>query len=70
MLYIVVGFDAVDRGCCGSGYIEATFLCNGVSYVCSDPSKFVFWDSIHPTEKAYYDLFMAARPKIDALING
>ncbi|KAL3011217.1 hypothetical protein AAZX31_07G187600 [Glycine max] len=65
-----LGFDAVDRGCCGSGYIEATFLCNGVSYVCSDPSKFVFWDSIHPTEKAYYDLFMAARPKIDALING
>nr|KYP72077.1 GDSL esterase/lipase At5g45960 family [Cajanus cajan] len=64
-----LGFDEVDRGCCGSGYIEASFLCDGISYVCSDPSKFVFWDSIHPTEKAYYDLFLAARPKIDALIN-
>lgn len=65
-----LGFDEVNRGCCGSGYIEATFLCNGASYVCSDASKFVFWDSIHPTEKAYYDLFVAARPDIDALING
>ncbi|CAJ1939206.1 unnamed protein product [Sphenostylis stenocarpa] len=64
------GFDEVDQGCCGTGYIEATFLCNEFSFVCSDPSKFVFWDSIHPTEKAYYDLFMVARPKIDALING
>ncbi|KAL2321099.1 hypothetical protein Fmac_030068 [Flemingia macrophylla] len=64
-----LGFDEVDRGCCGSGYLETTFLCNEVSYVCSDPSKFVFWDSIHPTEKAYYDLFMAVRPNIGALIN-
>ncbi|KAK7319774.1 hypothetical protein RJT34_04499 [Clitoria ternatea] len=65
-----LGFDEVDRGCCGSGYMEATFLCNGISKVCSDASKYVFFDSIHPTEKAYYDLFMAARPHIDALING
>jgi len=70
VLYVVVGFDEVDQGCCGSGYIEATFLCNEFSLVCSDPSKFVFWDSIHPTEKAYSRLFMVARPTIDALING
>ncbi|KAG2409571.1 GDSL esterase/lipase [Vigna angularis] len=63
------GFDEVDHGCCGSGYIETTFMCNGFSFVCSDPSKFVFWDSIHPTEKAYFRLFMVARPNIDALIN-
>ncbi|XP_014506393.1 GDSL esterase/lipase At5g45960 [Vigna radiata var. radiata] len=63
------GFDEVDHGCCGSGYIETTFMCNGFSFVCSDPSKFVFWDSIHPTEKAYFHLFMVARPNIDALIN-
>jgi len=66
---VLVGFDEVDHGCCGSGYIETTFMCNGFSLVCSDPSKFVFWDSIHPTEKAYFRLFMLARPKIDALIN-
>ncbi|XP_027347794.1 GDSL esterase/lipase At5g45960 [Abrus precatorius] len=65
-----LGYDEVDRGCCGSGFVEATFLCNGVSHVCYDPSKYVFWDSIHPTEKAYYDLFMAARPNIDALLSG
>ncbi|KAL9325265.1 hypothetical protein ACSQ67_005910 [Phaseolus vulgaris] len=64
-----LGFDEVDHGCCGSGFIETTFLCNGFSLVCSDASKFVFWDSIHPTERAYFRLFMEARPKIDALIN-
>ncbi|KAK7362757.1 hypothetical protein VNO77_04878 [Canavalia gladiata] len=65
-----LGFDEVDRGCCGSGFIEATFMCNGGSLVCSDASKYVFWDSIHPTERAYYHLFLAARPTLDALING
>lgn len=67
--YCGIGFDEVNRGCCGSGYIEATFMCNKMSRVCSDPSKYVFWDSIHPTEKAYHNLFMEARPAIDALIN-
>jgi len=67
---IVVGFDEVDRGCCGSGFIEATFMCNRISHVCSDPSKYVFWDSIHPTEKAYHNLFVANRHVLDALING
>ncbi|KAF7811425.1 GDSL esterase/lipase [Senna tora] len=52
------GFDVVDSGCCGSGYIEASFLCNHISSVCSDPSKYVFWDSIHPTQKAYQDVLL------------
>ncbi|KAK2382720.1 GDSL esterase/lipase [Trifolium repens] len=64
----LLGFDEVDRGCCGSGYIEATYMCNRVSHVCSDPSKYVFWDSIHPTEKAYHNLFTANRHILDALI--
>ncbi|KAI4296851.1 hypothetical protein L6164_036771 [Bauhinia variegata] len=62
-------FEDVDSGCCGTGYIEATFLCNKLSYVCPDPSKYVFWDSIHPTEKAYHNLFMSARSTIDFIIN-
>ncbi|KAF7840305.1 GDSL esterase/lipase [Senna tora] len=64
------GFEEVDSGCCGSGYVETAFLCNKMSHICSDPSKYVFWDSIHPTEKAYHTLFLAARPTVDALLNG
>ncbi|MED6183643.1 hypothetical protein PIB30_039675 [Stylosanthes scabra] len=63
------GFDEVDSGCCGSGYIEAAFMCNRASHLCSDASKYVFWDSIHPTEKAYYNLYMDSRHVIDALVN-
>ncbi|XP_061341599.1 GDSL esterase/lipase At5g45960-like [Gastrolobium bilobum] len=63
------GFDEVDSGCCGSGYIEASILCNKISDVCPDPSKYVFWDSIHPTEKAYHNLFLANLPTIDFIAN-
>ncbi|KAI9096364.1 hypothetical protein K1719_026083 [Acacia pycnantha] len=63
------GFEEVDSGCCGSGYIETGLLCNKHSAVCSDPSKYLFWDSIHPSQKAYHSLFLASRPPIDALIN-
>ncbi|KAL3634338.1 hypothetical protein CASFOL_021392 [Castilleja foliolosa] len=47
------GFEVNDRGCCGSGNIEVTILCNRYSRTCSDASKYIFWDSYHPTEKAY-----------------
>ncbi|CAI9783704.1 unnamed protein product [Fraxinus pennsylvanica] len=33
-------FDVVNSGCCGSGYLEASFLCNPRSAVCPDASKF------------------------------
>ncbi|KAL8259445.1 hypothetical protein R6Q59_027398 [Mikania micrantha] len=50
-------FQEVHRGCCGSGLLEADFLCNKNSVVCPDVSKYVFWDAFHPTEKAYYVIF-------------
>ncbi|CAM9000748.1 unnamed protein product [Rhodiola kirilowii] len=61
------GFEKVTSGCCGTGYLEAAFLCNSRSWVCNDASKYVFFDSIHPTEKTYYNLFMALRPIVDYL---
>ncbi|KAI4296849.1 hypothetical protein L6164_036769 [Bauhinia variegata] len=64
-----LGFKYVDCGCCGTGYIEASFLCNQYSPICLDSSEYIFFDSIHPTEKAYYDVFMNARPVIDSIIN-
>ncbi|XP_057497713.1 GDSL esterase/lipase At5g45960-like isoform X3 [Actinidia eriantha] len=61
-------FDEVSNGCCGTGLMEASFLCNSKSGVCSDASKYVFWDSIHPTDKAYDLLFKALHSDIDLLI--
>ncbi|PKI44375.1 hypothetical protein CRG98_035234 [Punica granatum] len=62
------GFEEVSSGCCGSGLLEAAFLCNRKSFVCSDATKYIFWDSIHPTEKAYYYTFQALRPIVDRMI--
>ncbi|CAK9314990.1 unnamed protein product [Citrullus colocynthis] len=47
------GFERTDKGCCGSGLNEAGPLCNSITPTCKNPSKFMFWDSIHPTEAAY-----------------
>nr|ACF79813.1 unknown [Zea mays] len=48
------GFSETTRGCCGTGTIEVTGLCDSrfVS-VCDDVSQHVFFDSYHPTERAY-----------------
>ena len=48
------GFEVVDKGCCGTGTIEAAILCNSLDpQICEDDSKYVFWDSYHPTQRAY-----------------
>ncbi|XP_048325898.2 GDSL esterase/lipase At5g45960 [Ziziphus jujuba] len=62
------GFDDVNSGCCGTGYLEASFMCNPKSFACPDASKYVFWDSIHPTQTAYYIVFKAVRHVLDLLI--
>ncbi|GFP97554.1 GDSL esterase/lipase at5g45960 [Phtheirospermum japonicum] len=62
------GFEKVDCGCCGSGLLEASVLCNSYSLVCSDDSKYVFWDAVHPTEAAYYTIFQAVRPVLNQFL--
>ncbi|KAH9617269.1 hypothetical protein KSS87_006895 [Heliosperma pusillum] len=48
------GFQVSNRGCCGTGNIEVSFLCTEYDKgTCEDASKYVFWDSFHPTEAAY-----------------
>ncbi|OVA06670.1 Lipase [Macleaya cordata] len=48
------GFEEANKGCCGTGKIESVVLCNDLNpFTCDDVSKYVFWDSYHPTEKAY-----------------
>ncbi|GAV56703.1 Lipase_GDSL domain-containing protein [Cephalotus follicularis] len=48
------GFEIVDRGCCGTGTIETSNLCNQFTPgTCTNVSSYLFWDGAHPTEKAY-----------------
>lgn len=59
------GFEKSTNGCCGTGLFEASFLCNPKSLACPDASKYVFFDSIHPTEKTYYLIFTSVRKTVD-----
>ncbi|XP_045814787.1 GDSL esterase/lipase EXL3-like [Trifolium pratense] len=48
------GFDVADRGCCGTGDLEVSIFCNQYSSsICSNSSRYIFWDSYHPTQEAY-----------------
>ncbi|GLJ37441.1 hypothetical protein SUGI_0760740 [Cryptomeria japonica] len=49
------GFEAATRGCCGTGMSEIGLTCNSKTPVsCKDPAKYVFWDAVHLTERAYH----------------
>ncbi|KAL9255288.1 GDSL esterase/lipase-like protein [Drosera capensis] len=49
------GFEETSRGCCATGRFEMSYLCNEFSpFTCTDATKFIFWDSFHPTEKANF----------------
>ncbi|XP_010260393.1 PREDICTED: GDSL esterase/lipase At5g45960-like [Nelumbo nucifera] len=63
------GFKEWRRGCCGTGLVETTFLCNLKSPVCPDASKYIFWDSVHPTERTYFLIFNTFNATINTLLN-
>ncbi|CAL0333999.1 unnamed protein product [Lupinus luteus] len=49
----IKGFLEARRGCCGTGFIELSIMCNEKSTgTCANASEYVFWDSVHPTEAA------------------
>jgi len=48
-----IGMEVTNRGCCGSGYLEVIEICNAFTPLCSNHSKYVFWDSVHLTEASY-----------------
>ncbi|KAI9165745.1 hypothetical protein LWI28_019726 [Acer negundo] len=49
------GFEVATKGCCGTGNIEVSILCTQLSdsKTCKNDTKYIFWDSYHPTEAAY-----------------
>eukprot|EP00253_Pinus_taeda_P001351 PITA_01351 len=47
------GFETSGIACCGTGSIGLG-QCNEIApFICSDASKYVFWDAVHPTQKVY-----------------
>ncbi|PON57394.1 Lipase [Trema orientale] len=46
------GIEETSKGCCGTGTIEYGDSCKGLE-TCKDPTKYVFWDAVHPTQKMY-----------------
>jgi hypothetical protein len=47
-----IGFKEVTEGCCGSTVLNAAVF---IQYqpACPNVHDYIFWDSFHPTEKAY-----------------
>ncbi|CAN1152107.1 GDSL esterase/lipase At2g40250 [Linum perenne] len=47
------GFVEARKGCCGTGLLEGGFFCSPFTPTCGNmTSQYVFFDSIHPTQKA------------------
>ncbi|KAF7077950.1 hypothetical protein CFC21_099128 [Triticum aestivum] len=53
------GLNNTHDACCGYIGLAAAVLCNFASPLCKDPSKYLFWDSYHPTERGYQILIDA-----------
>ncbi|EHA8591131.1 GDSL esterase/lipase [Cocos nucifera] len=50
------GFTETSLGCCGTGSMEMGPLCNPVVPSCPFPNRFMFWDSVHPSQATYQAL--------------
>ncbi|OMO49754.1 Lipase, GDSL [Corchorus olitorius] len=47
-----LGFEVAEEGCCGTGLFETGIFCSQHNpFTCPDANKYVFWDSIHPSER-------------------
>jgi hypothetical protein len=60
------GVSNVTAACCGAGFLNAQLQCGrpvpstlpGVhAFLCPKPSKYLFWDTLHPTEHTVKVLF-------------
>ena len=48
-----LGFLSSSKACCGNGgQFQGIIPCGPTSSMCSDRSKYVFWDPYHPSEAA------------------
>lgn len=57
---IFIGFNVLDRGCCGIGQsYHGQYTCLPLSTPCPNRNEYVFWDAFHPTETV--NLILAER---------
>ncbi|KAM1340376.1 hypothetical protein ACFX2H_038780 [Malus domestica] len=49
---IQYGFTNADSPCCSFGIIRPALTCVPASVLCSDRSKYFFWDEYHPSDSA------------------
>jgi len=57
MILLHAGFEVTAKACCGTGYIETGLLCNKFTpFTCADADKYLFFDSVHLSQKAYQDI--------------
>lgn len=71
------GFEQGKVACCGSGPYRGTFSCGGERgikeyYLCPNASEYVFFDSVHPTERVnqqFAKLFWSGTPNSTAPYN-
>lgn len=48
------GFERTLEGCCGTGDLELGDLCNSKNPICPNPSAYLFWDAIHPSQATHH----------------
>ncbi|XP_009596631.1 GDSL esterase/lipase At2g40250-like [Nicotiana tomentosiformis] len=44
------GYDHILEACCGTGSLEMGPLCNEFNPTCVNPSRYLLWDAVHPTQ--------------------
>ena len=69
ILLIWTGLTETTKGCCGTGMVEYGDSCKGLS-TCANPSQYVFWDAVHPTETMYKILAKEAIASITRQVLG
>ncbi|XP_010498444.1 PREDICTED: anther-specific proline-rich protein APG-like [Camelina sativa] len=48
------GFEEVKKPCCKTGLLSGGALCKkSTSKICPNTSSYLFWDGMHPTQRAY-----------------
>ena len=59
---LAAGFVNADSACCGGGRLGAEADCLPGATLCADRDRFLFWDRVHPSQRAamlsaqaYYD---------------
>ncbi|XP_061987380.1 GDSL esterase/lipase At1g06990-like [Populus nigra] len=58
------GFEETNKGCCGTGFVEMGPLCNPTTPTCRHPSRYLFWDAVHPGQSTYQYLTKYVEKKV------